>query len=200
MSKLGDKFVNYEGSKIQYSISGAENNGDWVVLLHGKRFTVDDWKNSGLLDKLADSGFKTIALNLPGYGHSETLKSDKSYADFLAGFMRQLGINLFHLIGPSFSGEISIQFAIQYSSMLKTLIIIDSINVDKYEQMLPNISTKTLIVWGKNDEIAYYQNALTLQEKLLSSTLYTFEGLGHTCYFDNMPTFSKVLLHHLDQH
>lgn len=200
MSMPVDKFVNYEGSKIQYSISGTENNGDWVVLLHGKRFTADDWKNSGLLDTLAHSGFKIIALNLPGYGHSETLKSDKSYADFLAGFMQQLGINLFHLIGPSFSGEISIQFAIQYSSMLKTLVIIDSINVDQYEQMLPSISTKTLIVWGKNDEIAYYQHALTLQEKLPSSTLYTFEGLGHTCYFDNMPTFSKVLLLHLEQH
>jgi len=197
MSLPVDKFVNYEGSMIHYLILGAENKGDWVVLLHGKRFTADDWKNSGLLDVLSHAGFKVIALNLPGYGHSESLKSDKSYAYFLADFMQQLGIDLFHLVGPSFSGEISIQFALEHGSMLKTLTIIDSINVDHYEQKLPEISSKTLIVWGKKDEIAFYQNALTLQEKIPGSALYTFENLGHTCYFDDMPTFAKVLLHHL---
>jgi len=200
MSLSLDKFFNYEGSLIHYLILGAENKGDWVVLLHGKRFTADDWRNSGLLDDLSHAGFKVIALNLPSYSQSETLKSDKSYADFLADFMQQLGINLFHLVGPSFSGEISIRFAIQHGSMLKTLTIIDSINVEQYEQKLPDISTNTLIVWGKKDEIAFYQNALTLQKKIPSSALYTFENLGHTCYFDDMLTFTKVLLHYLQQH
>ena len=170
------------------------------MLLHGKKFTADDWRMSGLLDEHSHEGFKVIALNLPGYGQSEALKSDKSYPNFLADLMPQLGISLFHLVGPSFSGETSIQFAIRHESMLKTLILIDSINVKQYEQKLPDIRTNTLIVWGQKDEIAVYSNALTLQVKIPSSTLYTFENLGHTCYFDDMPTFTKVLLHHLKQH
>lgn len=194
-----EKFENYQGSMIQYLISGTDNKGNWIVLLHGKRFTADDWNNSGLLDELVRAGFKVIALNLPGYGRSEVCKSNESYADFLAGFLQQLGINLFHLVGPSFSGEISLQFALQHGIMLKTLTLIDSINVDQYEQRLPNIRTKTLVVWGKNDEIANYQHALTLQKKLPNSTLYTFDDLGHTCYFDDMPTFTRILLHHLEQ-
>jgi len=200
MSLPLDKFFNYDGSMIHYLTLGAENTGDWVVLLHGKKFTADDWSNSGLLDALSHEGFKVIALNLPGFGQSEALKSDKSYPDFLADLMPQLGINSFHLVGPSFSGEASIQFAIRHESMLKTLTLVDSVNVKQYEQSLPDIRTNTLIVWGQKDEIAAYPNALILQEKLPNSTLYTFENLGHTCYFDDMPTFTKVLLLHLKQH
>ncbi|MEA4902238.1 alpha/beta hydrolase [Desulfitobacterium sp.] len=199
MSSMIDKCELYQGSKIHYLTIGEKNERSWVVLLHGKKFTADDWENIGLLDALDRAGFKVIALNLPGYGNSEPLKSNIMLADFLAGFMHQLNIDSFHLIGPSFSGEISIQFALGYGSRLETLTLIDSVGVDQYEQRLQDIMTQTLIVWGKKDEIAPYRYALTLHEKLPSSTLYTFEDLGHTCYFEDSQTFTKILLPHLTQ-
>lgn len=199
MSSMIAKCELYRESKIHYLTIGEKNEGSWVVLLHGKKFTADDWENIGLLDVLDQAGFKVIALNLPGYGNSEPLKSDTMLADFLADFMHQLNIDSFHLIGPSFSGEISIQFTLCYGSRLETLTLIDSVGVDQYEQRLQDIMTQTLIVWGKKDEIVPYRYALTLHEKLPNSTLYTFEDLGHTCYFEDSQTFTKILLPYLIQ-
>ncbi|WP_088185919.1 alpha/beta hydrolase [Desulfosporosinus sp. FKA] len=189
-----DKFVNFQGSMIHYLICGAENPGGWVVLLHGKRFSAKDWQESGLLDQLEKENYKILALDLPGYGLSEKLPTEKNFEDFIFEFSKQLTLPAFHLIGPSFSGEISLKFAIKYPELLLSLTLIDSINVDQYEKQLNEIAAKTLIVWGKEDQIAPYNYALLLKDKIPNSQLLTFDHLGHTCYFDDMATFSQNIL------
>lgn len=197
MSIPVDKFVNFEGSTIHYLICGAKNPGDWVVLLHGKRFTAKDWKESGLLAQLEKENYKVIALELPGYGTTEKLQKEISFEEFIAEFLKQLALPAFHLIGPSFSGEIALKFALKYPELLLSLTLIDSINVDQYEEQLNKIAAKTLIVWGKEDPIAPYNYALMLKDKIPNSELLTFDHLGHTCYFDDMKSFSQKLLEFL---
>lgn len=197
MSISADKFVNFEGSTIHYLICGAENPGDWVVLLHGKRFTAKDWQESGLLDQLNKENYKVIALELPGYGMTEKLNKEKSSEEFIGEFLKQLALPVFHLIGPSFSGKIALKFALKYPEQLLSLTLIDSINVDQYEEQLNKIATKTLIVWGKEDQVAPYNYALILKDKIPDSQLFTFDHLGHTCYFDDMAAFSQKLLEFL---
>ncbi|AFM39756.1 putative hydrolase or acyltransferase of alpha/beta superfamily [Desulfosporosinus acidiphilus SJ4] len=194
MSIPVDKFVNFQGSMVHYLICGAENPGDWVVLLHGKRFSAKDWKESGLLDQLNKENYKVVALELPGYGTSEKLQNELSFEDFISEFTKQLTLPAFHLVGPSFSGEIALKFALKHPERLLSLTLIDSINVDQYEMQLNKINAKTLIVWGKEDQIAPYNYALILKEKIPNNQLLTFDHLGHTCYFDDMPTFSQKLL------
>ncbi|MGC7872846.1 alpha/beta fold hydrolase [Desulfosporosinus sp. SYSU MS00001] len=189
-----DKFVNFQGSMLHYLICGAENPGSWVILLHGKRFSAKDWKESGLLARLEKENCKVLALDLPGYGMSEGLPAEMSFEDFLFAFSKQLTLPAFHLIGPSFSGEIALKVAIKYPDLLLSLTLVDSINVDQYENQLNEIAAKTLIVWGKEDQIAPYDFALLLKDKITNSQLLTFDHLGHTCYFDDMATFSQKLL------
>jgi pimeloyl-ACP methyl ester carboxylesterase len=197
MSIPVDKFVNFEGSMIHYLICGAENPSDWVVLLHGKRFTAENWKESGLLDQLEKGNFKVIALELPGYGMTEKLHKERSFEEFITEFLKQLTLSAFHLIGPSFSGEIALKFALKYPELLLSLTLIDSINVEQYQKQLNKIVTKTLIVWGKEDQVAPYNNALILKDKITNSQLLTFDHLGHTCYFDDMLSFSQKLIEFL---
>ncbi|KUO71968.1 MAG: alpha/beta hydrolase [Desulfosporosinus sp. BRH_c37] len=197
MSISIDKSVNFEGSLIHYLICGAENPSDWVVLLHGKRFTAENWRESGLLNQLEKENFKVIALELPGYGMTEKLHKERSFEEFITEFLKQLALPAFHLIGPSFGGEIALKFALKYPELLLSLTLIDSINVDQYEKQLDKIVTKTLIVWGKEDQVAPYNNALILKDKIPNSQLLTFNHLGHTCYFDDMLSFSQKLLEFL---
>ncbi|MFV9511784.1 alpha/beta fold hydrolase [Tepidibacillus sp. LV47] len=187
-----DEYIDIKNSRIHYLKAKNDNSEGTVILLHGKKYNAYDWVNSGIIDRLNNEGFEVIALELPGYGLSEDLNLEKE--DFLHEFVVQLNIEAFHLVGPSFSGEISIKFALKYGSMLKTLTIIDSINVDKYGELLKNIRAKTLIVWGKNDDIAPYEFAGMLKYNIINSTLFTFDNLGHTCYFDEPEIFSDVLM------
>lgn len=189
-----DKFINFQGSMIHYLLGGEHNEKEWIVLLHGKKFKAGDWKENGLIEKLEGEGFRIIALELPGYGQSEELKVEMDYADFLTEFLKQLDLTTVHLVGPSFSGEVSIQFSLRHPDMLNTMTLIDSINVDKYKDELHKITVPTLIVWGRKDDIAPYEFALTLKEKIPHSTLFTFEKLGHTCYFEDTTTFANILL------
>ncbi|NNG65954.1 alpha/beta fold hydrolase [Caldanaerobacter subterraneus] len=185
------EYVDIKGSKIHYLELGEDNTQDLVMLLHGKRYTAYDWVNSGIAENLANKGFKVICLELPGYGASEESELEKE--EVLFEFASKLNLAPFHLVGPSFSGEISLRFALKYSNMLRSLTVVDSINVDLYKERLKDIKVKTLIVWGKQDNIAPYEFAEMLKENIPGSSLYVFEDSGHTCYFDNAKKFSEVL-------
>ncbi|MGI1690102.1 alpha/beta fold hydrolase [Thermoanaerobacter uzonensis] len=189
---IKDEYLNIKGSKIHYLEIDKESRKDTVILLHGKRYNAYDWINSGIAERLSNEGFKVICLEFPGYGSSE--ECDLEREEVLLEFAKNLNISSFHLVAPSFSGEISIKFALKYGNMLKTLTIVDSINVDKYKEKLNKIYVKTLIAWGKKDEIAPYKFAEILKNNIKNSTLFMFENLGHTCYFDDAKKFSEVLI------
>ncbi|AIS52217.1 alpha/beta fold family hydrolase/acetyltransferase-like protein [Thermoanaerobacter kivui] len=186
------EYVNIKGSKIYYLEIDKESSKDTVILLHGKRYNAYDWINSGIAESLSNEGCKVICLEFPGYGSSEECDLEKE--EVLLEFAKSLNISSFHVVAPSFSGEISIRFALKYGNMLKSLTIVDSINVDKYKEKLNEIYVKTLIVWGRKDKIAPYEFAEILKNNIKNSTLFVFENLGHTCYFDDAKKFSEVLI------
>ncbi|MFV9567729.1 alpha/beta fold hydrolase [Thermoanaerobacter mathranii] len=189
---IKSEYVVIKGRKIYYLEMGKDDSKETVILLHGKRYNAYDWINSGIAENLSNEGFKVICLELPGYGSSEECDLEKE--EVLLEFVKNLNISSFHLVAPSFSGEISIKFTLKYGNLLKSLTIVDSINVDKYKEKLNEIYVKTLIVWGKKDEIAPYEFAEILKNNIKNSTLFVFENLGHTCYFDDAKKFSEVLI------
>jgi abhydrolase domain-containing protein 14 len=92
------------GASIHYLTSGPDitPTSKVVVFCHGASFTSSTWQIVGVLDELGSQGFTTLALDLPGYGQSESLKaarlstgSDKEVGrdDFISSFLTVVGVN-----------------------------------------------------------------------------------------------------------
>lgn len=188
---IKEEYKTIRGAKIHYLTGGDAKSRDKVILLHGKRYTSQDWRQVGILEKLSMKGFHVIALDLPGYGKSEPLEGE--IEDFLLEFSDELKIEEFHLVGPSFSGEIALKFALKYGHRLKSLILVGSINVERYANRLKDINVRTLIIWGEKDDIAPYEFARLLKNNIRGSILYTFHELGHACYLECPERFVDIL-------
>ncbi len=61
-----------------------------VLLLHGARFSSETWRELGTIELLADAGYHVLALDLPGYGRSQTSPIDPK--NFLVEAMDALSV------------------------------------------------------------------------------------------------------------
>jgi len=98
-----------------------------MVLVHGNCSSSLFFQD--LLLALAAVGQYTIyALDLRGYGESETLPVDatrgvRDFSDDLDAFVRTVGLTPFHLFGWSLGGNVVMQYAIDYPGTVRSLIL-----------------------------------------------------------------------------
>lgn len=113
--------IEVDGLRITYERAGA---GPPLVLLHG--YVGDGattWQPQ--LDGLCDE-FTVVAWDAPGTGGSSDPPESfgmTGYADCLAGFVDQLGLDRPHVAGLSFGGALALEFHRRYSAVPMTLIL-----------------------------------------------------------------------------
>ena len=78
--------------------------------------------------------------------------------------------------------------------MKKTLSIIVNEDLRKY---IKKIKKETLIVWGKDDKVTPYKDAIYLKKHLKNSGLVTFEDTGHFPYLENKRRFNLIIKEYL---
>jgi len=103
-----DKKTRLDGIDLNYYDRGS---GEAVVFLHGWGSDFSVFRP--FLDRLAD-GRRVCAPNLPGFGGSQEPPAAwgvGDYADFVAAFLKTLGIDDAVLIGHSFGGRVIIKLA-----------------------------------------------------------------------------------------
>lgn len=101
-----------------------------LLFLHGWKGTKEVWdKNIKHLSK----DFDCIALDLPGFGKSQTpneIWNLEKYADFINDFIEGLGLDKVILVGKSFGGRIAIYFAYKYPYRLNKLVLVAAAGVE----------------------------------------------------------------------
>ncbi len=180
-----------EGSQLRYLESGPPS-GQTVVLLHGARFTSNTWRDLGTLEHLANAGYHVVALDLPGYGHSEasTLAAEVYLARALETLLPDRRVVV---VSPSMSGGFSLPFVAEQSDRVAGYVPIAPVGISRYADALRRVQVPSLVVWGANDTLVPLAQADVLATALHGRTL-ILEEAGHACYVDRPEDFHRELL------
>ena len=109
--------------RLHYHEAG---RGPALVLLHGSGPGVSGWSNfRGNFPVFADR-FRTVIMDMPGFGRSERPPLDRAYprvaADHVLRLLDGLGIEKAHLLGNSMGGYVAFEFALAYPERVDRLV------------------------------------------------------------------------------
>ena len=110
-----------------YFLDPFPQNKQIALLLHGLGTEGSSWRFQ--IQALGASGFRPIALDLPGFGQSKfTGKrwSIKNTAGMVIDLISSLKVDRFHLVGISMGGTIALQTAIDFPEHIGSLTLINT--------------------------------------------------------------------------
>lgn len=117
------RFVQVEGVQVHCRTVG---NGPVVLLLHDANSSLHTW--AVWQDSLAHAGYRSISIDLPGFGltgpHPQGSYSVFMYADFLEKLVAQLQLKRFSLVGNGLGGQIAWFYASNHLEQLEQLVLI----------------------------------------------------------------------------
>ncbi|XP_069849533.1 protein ABHD14A-like [Dipodomys merriami] len=172
-----------------------------VVLLHGKAFSSHTWERLGTLKLLSQRGYRTIALDLPGFGNSAASReasTEAGRARLLERVLRDLKVHNAVLVSPSLSGLYALPFLMQGHLQLRGFVPIAPTSTQNYSQeQFWAVKTPTLILYGELDHILAPESLQQLRH-LPNHSVVKLPNAGHACYLHRPRDFHLVLLDFLD--
>lgn len=124
--------------------------GPALILLHGSGPGVTGWTNFGANLPVFAEHFRTIILDMPGFGGSGSPEYDQQYpqvaADAVAKFMEGIGLDSAHLLGNSMGGNVASHVALNYPDRVQRMVMMGpgGLAVNVFGPS-PNEGTKRLI-------------------------------------------------------
>lgn len=142
----------YLDKNIYYDVTGA---GEPVLLLNGIMMSTKSWEP--FKDTLSKH-FSFIRVDFLDQGQSDSFESNYTQdvqVELVKALLEHLNINKVHLVGISYGGEIALQFAAKYVSMVDRLIVYNSVAYTTYTLQ------ETGHIWNdfakKRDTLSYYE-------------------------------------------
>lgn len=135
------KFIEVDGVRLHYLDEGT---GPAVVLLHGNGVMAEDFRLSGLFDKLAET-HRVIAFDRPGFGYSErpgsTTWTPEAQARLLHLALRELGIDQPIVVGHSWGTLVTLALALDYPGQVRAIALLGgyyypSLRIDAFANAL----------------------------------------------------------------
>ena len=146
------KRTSVEGRPALYGVAG---EGPPVVFVHGWALGSHSYKRS--LKRLVGLGLKVFAPALPGFGGTGDLPAARlsfaGYGDWLDSFLTAVDINEpVVLVGHSFGGGVSIQFAHDHPARVRSLVLLNSVGGSAWLARGGKVRTladRSLWDWGR---------------------------------------------------
>ncbi len=109
--------------RLHYHEAGS---GPALILLHGSGPGVSGWSNfRGNFPVFAER-FRTVVMDMPGFGRSDLPALDRAYprvaADHVARLLDGLGVDRAHLLGNSMGGYVALEFALAYPDRVDRIV------------------------------------------------------------------------------
>ncbi|KAK7915977.1 hypothetical protein WMY93_011738 [Mugilogobius chulae] len=170
-----------------------------VLLLHGIRFSSENWLNIETLEALAKAGCRCVAVDLPGLGRSKAAEppapvGQLAPGQFLKGLVESLDLAPVVIISPSLSGMYSLPFLTQYPLYGASVHPVAPICTEKFTaEQYQSVKVPALIVYGDQDS-QLGEVSLNNLKNLTNHRVVVMKGAGHPCYLDDPDTWHKALI------
>jgi pimeloyl-ACP methyl ester carboxylesterase len=106
-------------SVLPYDERGA---GEAVVLLHAGVADRTMWSEQ--LDRLAEAGYRAIALDLPGFGEAPAPPGPQAPWDDVLRTLRDLDVGSAAIVGNSFGAAIALRIALVAPAAVRSLVLV----------------------------------------------------------------------------
>jgi 4,5:9,10-diseco-3-hydroxy-5,9,17-trioxoandrosta-1(10),2-diene-4-oate hydrolase len=121
------RFIQAGPVKIHFHEAGV---GPLLLCIHGGAPGAFGWGNFGRNLEALSRHFRTIIVDLPGYGKSDKPKIDgprttfysKTFRDMLAA----LGVAKAHILGMATGGSVALKMALDYPELVDRLVVVNS--------------------------------------------------------------------------
>ena len=181
---------------------GFLNNISTVILLHSNAFDSSIWEDIKTLDILCKSGYRAIAVDLPGYGNSRRFsppKEDYEKAVLLETVLKELKATEAILVVPSMSGSYALPLVVRGSLKLKGFVPISPYNAEKFSEVeYSSLDIPTMIIYGRRD-VEYGEPSANHLQNIPDSKIHIMKDSSHACYVQSPDEFHEVLLTFLNE-
>ena len=121
------RFVEVDGVRLHYLDRGKRATGPVLLLLHGNVVAADDFRLSGLLERLsADS--RVLAFDRPGFGYSArprtTVWTPQEQARLLLQALDQLGVTQCVVLAHSWGTLVALAMGLQAPAVVQGLLLL----------------------------------------------------------------------------
>lgn len=121
------RYVEANGVRIHLHEAGS---GPLLLLIHGGAPGAFGWGNFGQNMPAFAAGFRTVIVDLPGYGKSDTAVIEGGryafYGDVFAALIRELGAERAHVVGMATGGAAAIALAVDHPDVVDRLVLVSS--------------------------------------------------------------------------
>ncbi len=197
--------LNLKGLKIHYleRIPPSTTFPNYqIIFIHGSGGNASIWQK--VMEFLAQNGWGTIALSLPGHGFSEGegMSSIAEYREFVNDFIEGKGFKNILLAGHSLGGGIVLDFALKYPEKLKGIILIGTgarlrvhpQALEKFRQMAAGEIDPKFEPWAFAENTSPHILAEGEKEWSLTSPRVRYIDLKACDQFDIMAEVEKIQL------
>ncbi|MFO0690204.1 MAG: alpha/beta fold hydrolase [Myxococcota bacterium] len=189
------------GRRLHVLVAGPEAATRSVLLLHGARFDGGTWRALGTLALLAERGERVVAVDLPGFGRSETspLAEGEQLAALLPLLEREAGLVRPVVVAPSMSGRVVFPFLAAHDAAsgappIAGLVALAPVGIPQFETALATLRLPTLIVWGSADRVVPVALGERMHALVAGSRLEILAGAGHPSYLEQPDAFHAALV------
>ena len=123
------RFVTAAGVKVHLHEAGPPD-GPLLLLIHGGAPGAFGWGNFGQNVPAFARRFRTVVVDLPGYGGSEPVAGEggrySAYAAVFAALVAELGRSSAHVVGLATGGATAIAMALDHPEVVDRLVLVSS--------------------------------------------------------------------------
>ncbi|MEZ5342437.1 MAG: alpha/beta hydrolase [Acidimicrobiales bacterium] len=191
------RFVDAAGTSVHYQTAGTDEGAALTFLfLHGAAFTSATWVENGVLEAVSVEDFRSIAIDLPGYGQSSPtdLTNEHVVPEIMAAL--HLDATKTIIVAPSISGTFILP-SFQRGSLrdLAGFVGVAPVGSADFAASLSEpLSVRALAVWGDGDGADPRGQAEALARAFASSEVVVVPDAGHAAYNQQPALFAALLL------